>query len=107
MPFHSFVGQVEAAADRHPLERLAREVLLHVLGMSAQVDVGSSCSLFFGASFVRYIFFIYWLSDYDIVLAVELVEGGGILFIDEILFLELKFELVLPVGFDWNEGDTE
>lgn len=75
--------------------------------MSAQIHVRSSCTLFFGASLIRYIFFVNWLGDDDVVLAVKLVEGSGVLFIDEILFLKLEFELILSVGLHSNKGNTK
>lgn len=106
MPLHSLVRQIKTAANSYPFKWLARKVFLDIFGMSAQINVRSSCTFLFGASLIWCFFLVYWLGDNDVILAVELVHDRGVLFVDEELFLEFKFELILPVRFDLDKGNT-
>lgn len=75
--------------------------------MGGQSDVGSGCAFLLG-TFLVGAFFVGGLGDNYIVLGVELVEGGWILFIDEELFFEFELELILSVGFDvGDKGHSE
>lgn len=107
MPLDTFVGKVEAAIDSHPFEGLAAKVLFDILGVGREGDVGGGCPFFFSTALVGP-FFVGRLGDDYVVLGVELVESGGVFFIDEELFFEFELELVLPVGFDpLHEGHPE
>jgi len=99
MPFHSLIRQVEGTCYCHPLKRLAAKIL-SVIGVFIAVPLIGRLHFFSASSIILRV------GDDDIVLSVELVHRCGILFIDEVLFLEFKFELVLIIWLHWHKSNT-
>ena len=68
-------------------------------------------TLYFTGSFIKILFatilfkiLLKKRSDDDIILASQLVGSSGVLLINDILFVQFEFELILCIGFDMHVG---
>lgn len=107
MPLHTLIGQIKSTTHSYPFERLAGEVFSDVLGMSTKVDIWSRCHWFLCTMLIRWLFAVGRVGDNNVILSMELVDSGGILLVNEKLLFQLKLELVLSIGFHFQNSHSK